>query len=307
MYSTAWELTQAVQLAGRTHTLARSIINQVRWEQASPVPITHSRLRPSTVAARRRRQQLAVAVIVPLEFTAGISPFLLPHTTLEEQADLWVLNHSLLSQFVLRLEYCSRCLTNFICDRHWVPIPLIPMPGDWEPLRGWLTQVAYNVRFDGLSWVESILFMEKNIELHSEHLWNWNPTNPVNVHRALVRLIRTQRDQLRACFQTSPEQMSKADFSYATMDDLQTFFIQQLQFAKYCVAETLPVELAAASTDPVIRYYRDNFIPLLGKRQVTVSVAGMGWRLSARPGTLMQLLSNKGMAPHCHPDTASTK
>lgn len=267
-------------------------------------------LRQSTLTRRKRKRQMAVALSTQKENQS------------DDPLDQWAFNHTALARYHYRLDYCERCDRRFTCDAHNAPIELLPVEGDWEPLLNYLP--VHLVRFKGLSWVESILFLEKSVSpqllAQSRHMHNRKALHPMNMFRALWRLMQRQRVSLHNAFATAGTPITPpmiCDFTFATEQEAQTEFIDQLKIAKHSVCDALLSELATAAGTSIdtgahewrtqVSVDRQRMVFLLRKRRLTVCIGSNMWRLHAPPGRLMQLLASTDTVPHSPPCAAPTQ
>lgn len=267
-------------------------------------------LRRSSLARSRRKRELA----------AGLS--VTPTTEKDDIHGQWIFNHALLTRHHYRLEYCKRCTHRYVCDLHAMPIVLLPLLGDWTPLLNYLP--VHLIRFEGLSWVETLLFIEKTIEpsllKDCVHVHNRKALHPMNMCRALWRLVESQRLLLQAAFSSIGEPLTPpllCDFTFANQTEAQERFVDQLSVAKHCVCDALLGELSRTAGVVVntrsdewraqIGIDRERMVYSFRKRRPTVAIGLKMWRLHAPPGGLMRLLASTDMAPHSRPVVEPTQ
>jgi hypothetical protein len=253
----------------------------------------NTRCKANVVALLERKNKLAQTLTSdpPLSLSCGISGFLLQHTSIFEEHEMWVINHTMLARYALRSEYCNRCTHRFVCDSHRKSIRLVPLRDmlGWKALRQWLEVCMHLVQFDGMSKIESILFMENVVHLQAHHLSNMSPTHPKNIHRAMVRLIYKQRDLLLALVH-GPEYILQEKSKYDSVEK----FIQKVDFCHRIIMTCVILELSAASgeeqdpTDPDYQeFMRDDYFPLFQNSAVCVAVSGKLFMLHRIPGKLV--------------------
>ena len=319
------EYQSAVQFAKRNSNIAAEVASfllhdiDFAWPVLKSVTVTHShdtRSSNHTQARCERKRQLRDTLLnfeLPCVFSSGITSFLLPFLKPDQIADLWIYNHTLLAAYCLRLEYCDECSTRYTCDVHSTPVTLLPLHGDWTPLMGWLRQSIHHVRFDGMNWLETILFIEKSVNVNllaSRHIYTHKPTHEVNIFRALWRLVHEQRALLKEILQNGSPVTQHCNFSYATTKEMHDHFIERLQFAKFCIYDNVPSELARVSGQEVdtrdaewkrvIGFDRSLMVISLHKKRITVSAGESMWHLYAKPTCLL----NVPTSPPASTDTA---
>jgi hypothetical protein len=232
---------------GFARHVLQSIVDVQSSLPAQPPSPLHDTRNKMTIFNKRKRRcilQHILRVHTPAIWKSGVSMAFVPYMTEEEQADAWIVNHAKLSAYHLRMDYCDDCTFRSTCLVHSQCIVLVPLAVGWETVRGLVEKAAHLILLDGMTPVQSILFL---LNIYGEAflplriLKTMSQNNPKNRFRALCWLVCEQRNVLTRslesvdlCGSQEPELNKDVPRQRQVFDsllDLKTSMIAKLKFS----------------------------------------------------------------------------